>query len=179
MTQRDETIKVRLVDQQSWIQGHTNDEIKAAQRNDTALQIIIKWLEYQDKPDNELFLMSKAAKAYWINEELVILDQDGLLWKQDEGTKVLVLPSTMNLCHDVPAAGHQGVSRTLSRVKERFYWYTLSTDVQNYVASCAVCNRNKKKNNKTSSLQHDPIPCRGTNGKSPYGFSTAITNYQK
>lgn len=50
----------------------------------------------------------------------------------------------MNLCHDVPAAGHQGVSRTLSRVKERFHWYTLSTDVQNYVASCAVCNRNKK-----------------------------------
>lgn len=45
MTQRDEKIKVRLVDQQSWIQGHTNDEIKSAQRNDTALQIIIKWLE--------------------------------------------------------------------------------------------------------------------------------------
>lgn len=147
MTQRDEKIKVRLVDQQSWIQGHTNDEIKSAQRNDTALQIIIKWLEYQDKPDNELFLMSKAAKAYWINKELFILDQDGLtsIWKQDECTKVLVLPSTMiaevmNLCHDVPAAGHQGVSRTLSRVKER----SLSTDVQNYVASCAVCNRNKK-----------------------------------
>lgn len=121
MTQRDEKIKVRLVDQQSWIQGHTNDEIKSAQRNDTALQIIIKWLEYQDKLDNELFLMSKAAKAYWINKELFILDQDGLLWKQDEGTKVLVLPSTMiaevmNLCHDVPSTGHQGVSRTLSRV---------------------------------------------------------------
>lgn len=149
MTQRDKKIKVRLVDQQSWIQGHTNDEIKSAQRNDTALQIIIKWLEYQDKPDNELFLMSKAAKAYWINKELFILDQDGLLWKQDEGTKVLVLPSTMiaevmNLCHDVPSTGHQGVSSTLSRVKERFYWYTLSTDVQNFVASCAVCNRNKK-----------------------------------
>lgn len=31
MTQRDEKIKVRLVDQQSWIQGHTNDEIKSAQ----------------------------------------------------------------------------------------------------------------------------------------------------
>lgn len=112
-------------------------------------KIIIKWLEYQDKPDNELFLMSKAAKAYWINKELFILDQDGLLWKQDEATKVLVLPSTMiaevmNLCHDVPSTGHQGVSRTLSRVKERFYWHTLSTDVQNYVASCAVCNRNKK-----------------------------------
>lgn len=113
MTQRDEKIKVRLVDQQSWIQGHTNDEIKSAQRNDTALQIIIKWLEYQDKLDNELFLMSKAAKAYWINKELFILDQDGLLWKQDEGTKVLVLPSTMiaevmNLCHDVPLLDTRG-----------------------------------------------------------------------
>lgn len=63
MTQRDEKIKVRLVDQQSWIQGHTNDEIKSAQRNDTALQIIIKWLEYQDKLDNELFLMSKSSQG--------------------------------------------------------------------------------------------------------------------
>lgn len=40
--------------------------------------------------------------------------------------QVFSIPSTMktevmNLCHDVPAAGHQGVSRTLSRVKERFY----------------------------------------------------------
>lgn len=55
MTQQDDKIKVRFVDQQSWIQGHTNDEIKSAQRNDTALQIIIKWLEYQKKPDKELF----------------------------------------------------------------------------------------------------------------------------
>lgn len=55
MTQRDVKIKVRLVDQQSWIQGHTYYEIKSAQRNDTALQIIIKWLEYQDKADNDLF----------------------------------------------------------------------------------------------------------------------------
>jgi hypothetical protein len=51
----------------------------------------------------------------------------------------------MALCHDIPAAGHQGVTQTLlNRIKGRFYWYSRTVDVQNYVTSCAVCNRNKK-----------------------------------
>lgn len=59
-----------------------------------------------------------------------------MLWKTEDTGKVLVLPGTMQveamaLCHDIPAAGHQGVVRTLSRIKEQFYWYSMTLDIQN------------------------------------------------
>lgn len=93
--------------------------------------------------------MSKAAKFYWINKELFILDEHKVLWKTRGDAKILVLPKSvqvevMNLCHDIPTSGHQGVTRTFGRIREKLYWYPMSTDIHNYVASCAVCNRNKK-----------------------------------
>lgn len=72
-----------------------------------------------------------------------------MLWKTEDTSKVLVLPGTtqlevMALCHDIPTAGHPGVVRNLSRIKERFYCYSMTLDNQTYVISCAVCNWNKK-----------------------------------
>uniref|UniRef100_A0A8W8NUJ8 Integrase zinc-binding domain-containing protein n=1 Tax=Magallana gigas TaxID=29159 RepID=A0A8W8NUJ8_MAGGI len=65
-----------------------------------------------------------------------------MLWKTEDTSKVLVLPGTtqlevMALCHDVPAAGHPGVVRNMSRIKERFYCYSMTLDIQTYVISCA------------------------------------------
>ena len=39
--------------------------------------------------------------------------------------------------------GHQGRDRTLSLVRERFYWDTLHTDVCSYVAKCVRCIKRK------------------------------------
>jgi hypothetical protein len=132
-----------------WLHNYSTEDIKESQRKDPNLKPLIKWLEADIEPGNELFLMSKAAKSLWINKELFTLDEHGVLWKTEDSNKVLVLPDAMQveamaLCHDIPAAGHQGVVRTLGRLKERFYWYSMTVDIHNYVTSCAVCNRNKK-----------------------------------
>ena len=55
--------------------------------------------------------------------------------------------SVLSLHHDIPSAGHQGIARTKARLKEKFFWFQMSKDVESYVLSCNVCNRNKK--NKT------------------------------
>ena len=67
--------------------------------------------------------------------------------------KLLVVPRSctneiLSLSHDLPASGHQGQDRTLQRCKQRFYWYNMTHDVKRFVASCSVCNRNKKPNRK-------------------------------
>ncbi len=46
--------------------------------------------------------------------------------------------------HDIPSSGHQGVARTKAKLKEKFFWFHLSKDVNSYVLSCDVCARNKK-----------------------------------
>jgi hypothetical protein len=40
-------------------------------------------------------------------------------------------------------AGHFGARRTLELIERTYYWPSLSKDVQNYVRTCAVCQRSK------------------------------------
>jgi DNA-binding transcriptional regulator/RsmH inhibitor MraZ len=60
----------------------------------------------------------------------------------------------MSLNHDLVCTGHQGVQRTRERIKARYYWYRMHSDVRGFVKSCNKCNRNKKgaKNSFTAAL---------------------------
>lgn len=83
----------------------------------------------------------------------------------------------MNLCNDIPTSGHQGDTRTFGRIREKFYWYSMSTDIHNYIASCAVCNRNKKttKHARCSMTKfHAGEPMEGTSS-----FLGAVAHYSK
>ena len=72
--------------------------------------------------------------------------QDGLLF---EGGR-LIVPTDRALrtrilaeCHDAVTGAHFGRDKTLSAVQARFRWVGLATDVEQYVASCDACQRNK------------------------------------
>ncbi len=54
----------------------------------------------------------------------------------------------MSLSHDLVCTGHQGVQRTRERIKARYYWYRMHSDVRGFVKSCNKCNRNKKASRK-------------------------------
>ena len=48
-------------------------------------------------------------------------------------------------------SGHLGKTKTLDRLKERFYWYEMSRYSNLYVKQCSVCNQIKKENRKPRS----------------------------
>jgi hypothetical protein len=35
--------------------------------------------------------------------------------------------TVMELCHELPSAGHKGTERTLSKIKDKFHWYNMSS----------------------------------------------------
>ena len=45
--------------------------------------------------------------------------------------------------HDIPASGHQGISKTLQRLQEVAYWVGMAQDVSQYCAQCVVCQQAK------------------------------------
>lgn len=45
--------------------------------------------------------------------------------------------------HDMPTAGHIGISRTYERVRQRFFWPGLYRSIRRYVSSCDQCQRRK------------------------------------
>ena len=101
----------------------------------------------------ELYLSNRACKSNWLSKSCFKLDTKGILRKiNQEGSTfetVLAVPKefqeqALRLCHDIPAAAHQGIERTKARVKEHFFWYSMSRDVRHYVITCKLCNKNKK-----------------------------------
>ena len=40
-------------------------------------------------------------------------------------------------------ASHQGIIRTVSLLRNRFYWIWLTSDVANYIRACSTCQRSK------------------------------------
>lgn len=49
----------------------------------------------------------------------------------------------IKLAHYYPTAGHGGVTKTLVRIQEKFYWPKMRPDVSRYVKSCQTCQQCK------------------------------------
>ncbi|PHT58873.1 hypothetical protein CQW23_01236 [Capsicum baccatum] len=41
---------------------------------------------------------------------------------------------------------HEGVQKTMLRIRKDFYWPAMKTTIKDYVAACSVCQRNKAVN---------------------------------
>jgi len=48
--------------------------------------------------------------------------------------------------HDDRLSGHQGRDRTLDLIRRHFWWPSMSADVEEYINSCAECQRSKSSN---------------------------------
>ncbi|KAF2293986.1 hypothetical protein GH714_006085 [Hevea brasiliensis] len=88
--------------------------------------------------------------------------KSGLLFYKNR----VVIPPTSDLpiqllqeFHDSPIGGHSGVLRTFKRIAQQFYWPSMRTQIQNYIAACTVCQKNKAANSSPAGLlQPLPIP---------------------
>ncbi|GBG77836.1 hypothetical protein CBR_g25766 [Chara braunii] len=91
---------------------------------------------------------------------------DGYLLLHARGKDLLCVPRDRRLrtrllgeYHDSRLANQSGVNRTIARLRQRFRWPDLITDVTRYCDSCEVCRRSKpRKRNLYGELRPMPIP---------------------
>ena len=151
----EESVQIITISEDDGIvfQGFTTDDIGQAQGEDPDLRLILNFLKNQVEPEvNALFLSSPGAKSYWINKQMFFLDKHGVLRntpKKDGARTRLAVPvklreTVMELCHELPSAGHKGTERTLSKIKDKFHWYNMSRDIRTFVLTCEVCSKHKK-----------------------------------
>ena len=130
---------------------YSSEEIRELQEKDPDLKPILNWLTDTAPSKEELFIHSAATKFLWLFRDHLEV-RDSVLYYRWETPTIhlkLVVPaslkdSVVGLCHDPKSAGHYGQQKTYERVKRSFHWYALRRDVVLYVATCAVCNKNKK-----------------------------------
>ncbi|KAL7844775.1 hypothetical protein SRHO_G00233140 [Serrasalmus rhombeus] len=130
------------------------EHIRRLQRDDPALADVLKKLE-----------SSQCTKSEEGWESKFVVYED-LLYYKDSSFSCSLHPlkqlklyapesirgSLLNYFHDHPTAGHLDISKTLARLRLRFFWPKLRKDVKTYVLSCPVCQLTKPCQKKPASL---------------------------
>ena len=140
---------------ESWLQSYTHKQLSEAQRLDPCLSRLIDWVSKDITPEqSEVTLCSPSVKYFYINRHQLVFKNELLLyrWKDNHSEKLLfVVPDSMkeeimSLNHDLPLTGHMGITKTVSRIHSSYIWYKMKEDIELFVKSCGVCNRNKRAN---------------------------------
>lgn len=134
-----------------------NERWRVAQRSDPDLAPVVRWLEASDeRPSWQVVAAeSPAAKCLVSQWETLSIDESGVLVKRWEAVGgmgrdawLVVVPRTMRpeLLKEVHAgvtSGHVGEKRTLQRLRQRFYWGGMRSDVTEWCRACDVCSAKK------------------------------------
>ncbi|GFT68536.1 retrovirus-related Pol polyprotein from transposon 412 [Trichonephila clavipes] len=133
-----------------------NDEsVQKDQLADLEIKPIIKFKESSDeKPSwQDIAPFHPTTKRYWALWDSLHL-RNGVLyrkWESDDGKTFrwqLILPKTkistvLKELHDSPTGGHSGVMKNLQKVRERFYWNSVQSDVEKCCRTCDPCAARK------------------------------------
>jgi len=130
-------------------------DIKQKQDNDTFCGEIKKALNNIDVSTN----IKRKSRQFTIENDLLYYKR----YTPPKGyTLILVIPKSLTTeilksYHDSPTGGHTGISRTIHKIQNKYYWPTLNKDTINFIKSCHNCQINKRLNGKPIG-QLNPIP---------------------
>ncbi|VDI75256.1 Hypothetical predicted protein [Mytilus galloprovincialis] len=103
---------------------------------------------------------SSVVKAYWNMWEQLELVDDVLYRKwfrleTDKISRLVIAPKELKqkiltLAHDDVSGGHLGITKTVQKVRQRFYWVNLQSDVTDWIKSCPICFARKNPPRKNS-----------------------------
>ena len=131
------------------------DDLKSLQADDDELAVVRSWVQANKRPEfATIAAEGYILKSLW-NQFPCLELLDGLLVRRQENldednvvTFQVIVPmkarrSILYACHDMKTSGHLGVTKTVSKIKQKFYWPGLQSDVRSYIAGCDACSKRK------------------------------------
>ena len=103
-------------------------------------------------------------KSYWAQWESLAL-RDGVLvrqWESADGKKKtaqVVIPESkvkdvLTEMHGGTSGGHLGANKTMDKVRQRYYWLHLSSDVERWCRQCDTCAASRGPKTRSRGLMH-------------------------
>ena len=83
--------------------------------------------------------LESIFKVYFGKGDYIITICSGEIEIPPENERVQIIKES----HDSNVGGHKGETKTLQRVRERFYWRGMKDDVIKYVKTCDLCQKKK------------------------------------
>ena len=94
-----------------------------------------------------------STKTYWSQWDQLEIHEGVVCrrYESDDGKSLrwqIILPKKLREevlaeIHSGPLGGHLGVKKTLAKVKARFYWPGLTSDIRSHLRKCNLCERRK------------------------------------
>lgn len=142
-------------------------QIREQQRRDPEVFPMIDYLEQGELPDNNRSARKILwnADAYHLSEDLLYHIEGGKIKTSKPLRTQLVIPQSLKYeilvnMHDDVTAGHLGIAKTYCKLKERYYWKGMYSDVEHWCKSCVDCSMRKTPKNRTKAPLL-PIPVEG------------------
>ena len=136
---------------------HTN--LQHAQQNDPDISKVLEMKEgHFPKPPLFVWKDNKTLRSFWNCWDEIYVS-NGLLVriytsKQGFTRQRIILPKSLvqpvlKGLHSSPSAGHMGITRTLLRAKERFFWPQMDECITDFVNNCIKCSQSKDNSTST------------------------------
>jgi hypothetical protein len=133
---------------------HGEDPLVRAQQDDKDISLVKQWVREETRPDSkEISEGSYFIKSLWAQFSRLKIQDDLLVRRWDViGTNLVtwqaIVPLTqrrlvLRYSHDIKASGHLGIKKTLSKVRQSYYWPGMQNDVRNYISGCEQCAKRK------------------------------------
>ncbi|CAG2228923.1 unnamed protein product [Mytilus edulis] len=142
----------RITDTSSTLRDQSSNDSfqKAQQEQDKDIYMVLSWDIGNRRPEfRDVEGKKSVVKDLWSKFDQLVLHNEMLYirWenarKEEYKLKMVVPRKLVNEIlydlHTSPLGGHLGVSKTFGKVSERFYWFGMRRDVENYVANCVEC----------------------------------------
>ncbi|KAG5885093.1 hypothetical protein JTB14_003967 [Gonioctena quinquepunctata] len=104
-----------------------DSKIQKDQERDPDLGLVVSWAQW-----NSLILDNGILKRV-LEADIGGEDRRQIIVPRNRREEVL------REIHEGVAGGHLGVTKTLQKVRQRFYWANCQADVQDWCRKCAVC----------------------------------------
>ena len=139
-----------MTNNQILLNGWDPVEISTSQLNDISIgKIKLDLQEGRQLPGwNEISAASSKLKTLWRQWDRLEI-KGGMLYRKfekDDGSLLyqLVTPKdrqkeVIRYHHDIASSGHLGVEKTLSRIRQGFYWPGMTDSVKRYCRECDDC----------------------------------------
>ena len=130
------------------------ETIKEMQKEDSILKIVRKWIEQGERGIIQANRTPAALVSYWRQFNLLKIE-DGILkrkWvmkKEEECRDLILVPENsevtiMKLFHDNTTNCHPGISPSVNRCRQYFYWPKMEDEFRLYIQACPRCNEIKQ-----------------------------------
>ncbi|CAB3978637.1 Retrovirus-related Pol poly from transposon [Paramuricea clavata] len=133
----------------------SKEELRNKQLQDPHIGPIMRWLaQSSQRPEwGNISTESEETKVLWAQWDSLTLRENILyrVWETLNAKDValqLVVPKSLRdtvlrQSHDCVTSGHFGISKTLAKVKQGFYWIGCRNDVKTWCKQCDLCNSRK------------------------------------